>query len=1179
MKRWLGRIFIVLGFLAFAALVFFGFPFIAFGSVQPFAALWVRLVIIGVVLLILLIWAFLRWRKRRKAQAELEEALTQVEETTGDGEVLGEKIKEAMSVLKKSGSGRMFLYDLPWYVIIGPPGAGKTTALLNSGIEFPMAKSGDAAISGIGGTRYCDWWFAEEAVMIDTAGRYTTQDSDAEADMKSWQSFLELLKRYRSKQPINGVILAFSVEDLLTSDPATLRQHAETIRTRLAEIHETLKIDFPVYVLFTKADLISGFREYFASFSVSRREKVWGATFQTSDRSAQTFEQVPGEFDALVKRLSEEAIHRLSEEPDGISRISIFGLPAQMAMLKGKVSELLRLVFEPTRYHTNAILRGFYFTSGTQEGTPIDQVLGAMGSSAGMSGKGKSFFLHDLMKRVIFKEQGWVSYDGRAVRRGNLFRMASFACMLLLSIGLIAAWGYSWYLNRELIASTEAAVEEYEIAANEDLRSGTVSDTDLLRVSSPLNLLRDMPAGFAGADAENISRFEGFGLGQRNRVGNAARAAYRDGLERLFRPRLVLYVEEQLQGAVRDEDGLSVYNALKVYKLLGGDTSAIGDYDEVVLAWFEAEWRQFIYPGAANRPAREDLFAHLEAMLELDDDQTVLVPLNPDLIEKAEAAAARMPVGERAYALIVATADLIDLPGFNVALMAGRDADRILQTADGSDLEALEVHPLYTFAGFHDFFLGELSEVADKLERDKWVLGAEAERARVDDQITRLGTTLLRRYYDEWFDEWDRVLGNLTLTSMAADKPDYNTLQIAASPTASPLLLLISAIAAETRLTTPFLDDGGGVPEAGKKVGGRAGRMLLSRTSGLSRIGIVLATSGKSQDRAGAAPPQLPGQVIEDEYRDYHALTDGPEGARPIDGLIKNLGEVREVLYIAARQDGSQDNGQATIGLLRSTLSRLPEMPNRLISGAIRELEGDAASASLAQLSKLIQSEVVDSCTQITSNRFPFSSSPTRQVPISAFAELFGPQGTLDSFFNTHLASHADVSGKKWVWREDSPLAGSLSPGTLKQFERAAAIREAFFPAGAAQPEVHFTVTLVNANNRVRRVDFLVGAEEVRMRSADPGPHAMVWGGAERGGAAAIILNRTKIAQGQALRTEGSWALLELIQNGSPTQVGDVLKLRYTIKGRFVGFEMRFDALSNPFNLRELFEFRCPQGL
>ena len=138
-------------------------------------------------------------------------------------------------------------------LLCGPPGSGKTTALVNSEIKFPLSGQ-QGGLQGFGGTRYCDWWFAEDAILIDTAGRYTTQDSDAGADSASWSSFLNLLKKNRPKQPINGVILAISVADLMNAGPEKIASHAETVRARLGEIHETLKVDFPVYVMFTKAD-------------------------------------------------------------------------------------------------------------------------------------------------------------------------------------------------------------------------------------------------------------------------------------------------------------------------------------------------------------------------------------------------------------------------------------------------------------------------------------------------------------------------------------------------------------------------------------------------------------------------------------------------------------------------------------------------------------------------------------------------------------------------------------------------------------------------------------------------------------------------------------------------------------------------------------------------------------
>ena len=172
---------------------------------------------------------------------------------------LRDKMRAAIAKLKKSKGGRRVLYELPWYVMIGPPGAGKTTAIVNSGLQFPLAEDfGKSAIGGVGGTRNCDWWFTDNAVLIDTAGRYTTQESDADADNAAWLGFLNLLKKHRIRQPINGAMIAISLSDLSLQDETTQKGHALAVRRRLAELREKLGVRFPVYVLFTKADMIAG---------------------------------------------------------------------------------------------------------------------------------------------------------------------------------------------------------------------------------------------------------------------------------------------------------------------------------------------------------------------------------------------------------------------------------------------------------------------------------------------------------------------------------------------------------------------------------------------------------------------------------------------------------------------------------------------------------------------------------------------------------------------------------------------------------------------------------------------------------------------------------------------------------------------------------------------------------
>ena len=140
----------------------------------------------------------------------------------------------------------------------------------------------------MGGTRNCEWMFADEAVLIDTAGRYTTQDSASEIDSAAWTGFLALLKKHRRRQPLNGVLVAISLSDLATLPDAQRSAHARAVRQRIHELHDKLGLRLPVYVLFTKADLIAGFTEFFENLGREEREQVWGVSFPLDDGPAKT---------------------------------------------------------------------------------------------------------------------------------------------------------------------------------------------------------------------------------------------------------------------------------------------------------------------------------------------------------------------------------------------------------------------------------------------------------------------------------------------------------------------------------------------------------------------------------------------------------------------------------------------------------------------------------------------------------------------------------------------------------------------------------------------------------------------------------------------------------------------------------------------------------------------------
>ena len=201
-----------------------------FGPLAPALEDWpIRLVLVFVILLVWAVANLVIELLRRGRDSALAAGVAAG--TAEEAAALRDKLTTALQLLKRNRRSRGYLYEQPWYAIIGPPGAGKTTALLNAGLHFPLAaEMGKGALSGVGGTRLCEWWFTDEAVLIDTAGRYTTQDSNEAVDRAGWTAFLDLLHRTRPRQPLNGVIVAIAVSDVVRASAAERQAHARAIR-------------------------------------------------------------------------------------------------------------------------------------------------------------------------------------------------------------------------------------------------------------------------------------------------------------------------------------------------------------------------------------------------------------------------------------------------------------------------------------------------------------------------------------------------------------------------------------------------------------------------------------------------------------------------------------------------------------------------------------------------------------------------------------------------------------------------------------------------------------------------------------------------------------------------------------------------------------------------------------
>ncbi|GGE22406.1 type VI secretion protein [Primorskyibacter flagellatus] len=1187
-KPWARIPMTVLGVLCICAAIWFG---LAMTGVELLQSGLLRGGLIALILVPIGVYYLIRYLRRRKAAQELEESL--METPVGDGAVLAERMQEALARLKKDG-GATYLYDLPWYVIIGPPGAGKTTALVHSGLEFPGTDK--AAVAGFGGTKNCDFWFAEDAVMIDTAGRYTTQDSDARADNMSWAAFLDHLKRARPNQPINGVILAFSCEDMMTASDDDLDSHALTVRKRLSELHEKLRIDVPVYVMFTKADMIAGFREYFGPFGEERRKNVWGVTFQTGDRKEETYRAVPAEFDALISRLSDEVTDRLNEEPDSVTRISIFGFPGQMALLQRNVSDFLRRVFQKPQ-ETGAILRGFYFTSGTQEGTPIDQVLGTVdlaGDGGGlglgfMSGKGRSYFLYDLLKKVIFEERDWVGYDLRTMRRRALMRSVASLTIAVACLAAMGLFGYAFWQNATLVRAAEQQSQLYHKEAEPLFAATEITDPDPSVTISALAVLREIPGGYGNPVEQPF--YERVGLSRRKAVRTAATTAYHMGLERHLRPRMMLYLENELPQLVADRQLDRAYHALKVYMLLAREPNAKAD-DPSIVAYFAEAWLPYFSEPGQDNEYRE-MMAHLAAMLELDDKSTPLVKANGTLISSVQKEIAPLSLAERAYSSILS--DAADMIPFSVVEeLSGAKIDQVFRTTDGTPLESLIVPGLFTYGGYWSTFRDEMENARTRLEDEKWVLGEVGEKADYERQLTGLAGDLHALYRRDFVARWTGMLDRIELVPMSNGAPQFPSLAVASSAAASPILQLAEAVDRETRLSR-FLDmiEGAEVsPEA--LASGDIGNQLADagfdeverRSGALKRIALnMIRDKAKFQGRAGAASAsplqrqQL--EQIEAPLEKWHAFVKGDPVLRnrPVDVVLDGLKDILTNRQAAARSPtGLEEQGlQDALNSLVQNTPFYPEQINVFINQIEREFLTISANASMKELNRALAEEVTAYCRQNVENLAPFANG-NRFIPTNAFGEFFGHNGRMDKFYQTYLRDHTQrAADGSIVGREDSPLGARLASGTLSQFARAERIRQAFFPPDASTPSVVFTIRQLQSSDLVEGSYLDLGDRKVQLLPNSSGSR-VTW----PDDLSQIIL--TALPQRpEASNTEGynggQWAILSFLERGRGRPQGSAVDITQNVGGRPVKFRLEFDSITVPFLMRELRDFRCPATL
>ena len=1159
----------LIGLLALCLLVWLLGPYLALGAWTPFASVTGRVVTtVILVLLWAVVVAFLYFRKR-KANARLMNGIAEGDagESRGQDDVerLRQQFEDAIKTLKESrgkGGGGISLYDLPWYVIIGPPGAGKTTVLSNSGLRFPLAsRFGNKAVRGVGGTRNCDWWFTDEAIFLDTAGRYTTQDSNEAADREGWRGFLELLKRYRRRRPINGVLIAISIQDVLTLDPGERQQHVGAIKKRVAELQRYFGIRFPVYVLLTKCDLVPGFTEFFDDLGAEERAQVWGFTLSVDEsRSLDNLDTLlKQEFASLVSRLQGRLVRRIHEEHDLSRRGTLFSFPDQISVVLDIVQGFLHDTFAPSAYEEPSFLRGIYLTSGTQEGAPIDRLMGGLARSFGLEGalaggvarQGRSYFITRLLRDVMFQESGLTGVNRRFESQRQWVQRAVYFGALLFTLLAAAAWTASYTLNRNFLTAVGGQVEAYR-----DIRKADTGDAPELLAPLPR-----LDAAFAVLNA--ASKHESdlplamrFGLYQGEYLATAAHDAYGREVDRQLMPRLRAALERELLDPNRDV--YQVYELLRVYLMLGEP------------AHFQAEDIAAVAAVLARRDPRaaeinpDLLLAHLNTGLAAEPRPQ---PISPEVVARARQRLAALPLEVFVLNRIKRDFERTGEPPLRLLDLLGPRGPSLVSRKSGQGLDA-PISALYSRKGFYESFLVQSALRIGTLADEQWVLGDTA-GALQQMEISTLPTKLARLYQAEYIKTWETLLNDLQFSRLGALQDASDKLLIL-SGVDSPIRLLLTALERNTALTD--LKSVTGLPPVA------GADKLAAAVKAADRIGDVLAVAG-----VAAPVGESPGQPIEAHFkalRDFARAPDGGPGR--MDALLATLGQIQQ--EIAATGTGLGKESASAV-VVRGDVARRLELEAQQLPAPVKQwilqMADDVRRAVMggagSEVKQQIKTQVAESCSQLIQGRYPFVKGATVDVKLGDFARVFAQGGLLDAFFATKLAPLVDTAARPWRWKSADGGGLGLSASSLQQFERAAAIREMFFGMGGPLPKFMFEVKPLRLTRDLSQVLLSIDGQSLTYRHGPIMGTRIEWPG-QTTSQVRIVLTRLDGTQ-QSRVVEGPWALFRFLDEvGQPGAGPDRLLAAFGAGQSSAQFEFIADSALNPLRADLLTNFQCPGG-
>ncbi len=1145
----------------------------------PLAAWQMRaLLTLGVVLVVAMVWGMVLARRLRKVNVKQSEAQKEQEDPILPMERKQQRLLDRqLAALKSNLPGRKGIYRLPWYLVMGLEDAGKTSLIQRSGQTYTLTNvtrnnRGDRNAFGF------DWWIGDEGVLIDPDGELLSQSqgegAGAEIQQRLWNHFIAWLERNRPQRPLNGVVLTIDLASLSVADPDQRRDRAILLRTRLRELMEQIGSRLPVYVTFTKMDLLYGFGPLVRTLSKQEKDRALGFTFSLENQmdSDDWLSQFVDRYTALVERLTDRLPDVLANTRDAEERAAAYSFTRQLAGLKPVLEQFLTDLLSADVFSTPAMVRGTFFTSVLQEGVPEDAFVSAAAANyqvaepiqpAQRSGQSANLFTRELFPKIIYPEAG-LAGDNRRVIQSRQRRLAVAAVVAICAgAGMTAGWQHFFIRNAEAATAVENRVQGF---IDNWQPVGFEPDNTGRNLLGPLDELREATLAF-GDHRRNWPLFSDMGLYRGHEVGPEVEKSYLDMLAYQYLPALMFGVMAEMGQA--PDNSTERLEHLRVLRML---YDASGRRTDIVTRYMQNYWQQ-AFPGQSDLQQR--LMGHLDyamvhtdlARLTQEGDAVAVMTLAPfrSSVQWAQHELGRVATPERVYRDLEIEAEQEFRAPLELARESGPAFSTVFTRVDGygepvvsdgsGEEDPLTIPALLTREGLEKWFLRKSGSVTELALVDAWVLGRRdnVEFSKADE--ARLLASLQTLYAEHYAEAWRTALSRIDIQRFEDLNHGVRILESLTSGH-EPLASLLGQVRHNTRL----------VPSA--EVESAAARELLEQSPHFRML-----------------------QDIERQFAELNDLTrdngDQPTGLEQIMLVVGELHEyMRNIQEAPDKSKAALVAARARMGLQGAdpifTLQRMadnqPEPLNRLLTRLATESWRVVLDQAVAQLEREWYREVYQPFQQNLARHYPFNPDSGRDVALQDFERFFAPGGVLDAFYQDNLKlfleDHPEQVG-------DARRAGLVRGAVLTSLENADRIRRAYFTRGGSL-DVEFSLEPLNLSANKRRSVVNVDGQLVEFSHGPRQSIPLVWPNTLRDSVESRItlvpvqVNRSP----RSLSESGPWALFRLLDKADITGVSSsAVDVRFRVDDGDMRYRLHAASNTNPFTQQLLAGYRIPRSL